>query len=97
MCTISAIIWLIRAKMKTEQGNLTTLISCTKARPNLTCTFSVIFCTGRMSLLYPLNKSRTSLSSSSEHRPTSKTINAINGTISTRRRNLESREINRAN
>lgn len=54
------------------------MISCTKARPNLTCTFSVIFCTGRMSLLYPLNKSRTNLSSSSEHRPASRTINAIN-------------------
>lgn len=52
---------------------LTTLISCTKARPNLTCTFSVMFCTGRMSLLYPRNRSRTSLSSSSEHRPVSKT------------------------
>lgn len=65
---------------KTEQENLTTLISCTKARPNLTCTFSVIFCTGRMSLLYPLNRSRTNLSSSSEHRPASKAIIAINGT-----------------
>lgn len=61
-----------------EQGSLTTLISCTKARPNLTCTFSVIFCTGRMSLLYPLNRSRTNLSSSSEHRPASEAINAIN-------------------
>lgn len=66
---------------KTKQENLTTLISCTKARPNLTCTFSVIFCTGRMSLLYPLNKSRTNLSSSSEHKPASKTINTINGNV----------------
>lgn len=31
-----------------------------------------------MSLLYPLNKSRTSLSSSSEHRPASKAIIVIN-------------------
>lgn len=40
-------------------------MSCTKARPNRTSTFCVMFCTGRMSLLYPLNKSLTNLSSSS--------------------------------
>lgn len=40
-------------------------MSCTKAKPNLTSTFCVIFCTGRMSLLYPLKRSRTRRSSSS--------------------------------
>lgn len=49
-----------------NNASLTTLISWTNASPNLTSTFWVMFCTGRMSLLYPLNRSRTSLSSSSE-------------------------------
>lgn len=44
-------------------------MSCTKARPNLTCTFSVMFRTGRINLLYPRNRSRTNRSSSSEHQP----------------------------
>ena len=40
-----------------------------KARPNATFTFCVIFCTGRMSLLYPRKRSRTKRSSSCEQRP----------------------------
>lgn len=48
---------------------LTTLMSWTNASPNLTSTFSVMFCTGRISLLYPLKRSLTSRSSSSEHLP----------------------------
>lgn len=51
---------------------LTTFMSWTKARPNLTSTFCVMFCTGRISLLYPRNRSLTRRSSSSEHRPAKK-------------------------
>lgn len=51
---------------------LTTFMSWTKARPNLTSTFCVMFCTGRISLLYPRNRSLTRRSSSSEHRPAEK-------------------------
>ena len=50
----------------------TTLMSWMKANPKATSTFCVMFCTGLMSLLYPLKRSRTSLSSSWEHRPANK-------------------------
>lgn len=53
-------------------------MSWTKASPNLTCTFSVMFWTGRMSLLYPRKRSRTSRSSSSEHRPANQVCQLIN-------------------
>ena len=48
---------------------LTTLMSWMKANPKETSTFSVIFSTGRMSLLYPRKRSRTKRSSSWEHQP----------------------------
>ena len=48
---------------------LTTLMSWMKASPNATWTFCVMFCTGLMSLLYPLKRSLTSLSSSREPTP----------------------------
>ena len=44
-------------------------MSWMKARPNATSTFCVMFCTGRMSLLYPRKRSRTKRSSSCEQRP----------------------------
>ena len=48
-----------------NNGLLTTLMSWIKASPKATSTLWVMFSTGRMSLLYPRNRSLTSRSSSS--------------------------------